>query len=297
MIRPRRGPGAALPLKPGGAAKMAPWIIAPMAYLATLALALALLLAAMAAGWSEGMTGGLTVELPPPADAAESDRQAEAALAVLRAAPGVVEARRLPRGEVAALIEPLMGGGMPTEDLPLPVLIAVEADPADPPDRERLRAELQRAVPAALLVDHAAWLGDLARAAAAARTVLAGVVSLTALAAAATVVTVTSAGMSIHRRIIELLHIMGATDSHVAGLFQRQALIAGAAGGGAGCALALATLAALGRVAGSGGAPLLPALGVGEWWWLPLLAVPVGAALLAMLAARVTVLATLARMP
>lgn len=290
----RRG---AAPLKPSGAVRLAPWIIAPMAYLATLALALALLLADMAGGWRDGVTGALTVELPPATDPADSMARAGAALEALEGAPGVLEARRLSREEVVGLIEPLLGDGLPTAELPLPTLIAVTADPEAPPDRHALRADLQAAVPGALLVDHAAWLGDLARAAAAARGVLAGVVSLTALAAAATVVLVTSAGMSIHRRLIELLHIMGATDRHVAGLFQRQALIAGAAGGGAGCALALATLAGLGWVAGSTEAPLLATLGVGDWWWLPLIGVPLGAALLAMLTARVTVLITLARMP
>jgi cell division transport system permease protein len=290
----RRG---APPLKPTGAIRLAPWIIAPMAYLATLALALALLLADMAGGWRDGLTGALTVELPPAAEAADSAARVAAALAVLEGAPGVREARRLSREEVAELIEPLLGGGLPAGELPLPTLIAVTADPAARPDRDALREALDDAVPGALLVDHATWLGDLARAAAAVRGVLAGVVSLTALAAAATVVLVTSAGMSIHRRLIELLHIMGASDRHVAGLFQRQALIAGAAGGGVGCALALATLAGLAWAAGSGEAPLLATLGVGGWWWLPLLAVPVGAALLAMLTARVTVLITLARMP
>jgi cell division transport system permease protein len=295
------GPGRAgrplLPLKGGTAARMAPWIIAPMAYLATLALAVALILAAMAESWSEGVAGSLTVELPPTAEPDDSERGAAVALAIVRDAPGVADARLLPHEEVARLIEPLLGGGLPADGLPLPTLITVEPDPAGGLDRGALRAALERAVPGALLVDHAAWLGDLSRAAGAARTVLAGVVALTGLAAAATVVTVTSAGMSIHRRIIELLHIMGATDGHIAGLFQRQALVAGASGGGAGFALALGTLAGLGWLAESGEAQLLPALGVGDWWWLPLCLVPPAAALLAMLAARVTVLATLARMP
>ena len=292
------GPGRSttLLLKAGGTARMAPWIIAPMAYLATMSLAVALALTAIAGDWHEGASGGLTVELPPAVHSADSERQAAAAIALVQAWPTVVRAEILSRQEVIDLIEPLLGTGLPARDLPLPTLIAVESDQAVPVNHEALQTALREVVPDAFLVDHAAWLSDLTQAAAAARAVLVGVVSLTALAAAATVVAVTSAGMSIHRRIIELLHIMGATDGHVAGLFQRQALVAGAIGGGAGFTLALATLFALGRIADSVEAPLLPAASIGPWWW-PLFLVPVAAALLAMLTARVTVLVTLARMP
>ena len=283
-------------LEAAGAARMAPLIIAPMAYLATLSLAVALALAAMAEGWREGVTGGLTIELPPAVDPADSRQQAAAALNVLREWPAVTEAWILPREEVVALIEPLLGTGMAAEDLPLPTLISAESDPTTPVDRAALRGALLDAAPDATLIDHAVWLGDLARAAAATRTVMAGVLGLTALAAAATVVTVTSAGMSIHRRIIELLHIMGATDGHVAGLFQRQALVAGATGGSIGFVLAVATLTVLGWIADSMETPMLPAASAGPWWW-PLFLVPVAAAVLAMLTARVTVLITLARMP
>jgi len=120
------------------------------------------------------------------------------------------------------------------------------------------------------------------------------VLGLATGAAAATVVAVTSAELTMHRGVVELLHALGATDGYVAGLFQRHALVMGAFGGAVGLALAVATLVALGWATGDAA---LPEVGLGVPAWLALALVPPAAAGLAMLTARLTVLKVLARWP
>ncbi len=109
--------------------------------------------------------------------------------------------------------------------------------------------------------------------------------------------------MSVHRDVIELLHLMGARDGYIAAQFERQALRLGLGGGVVGLALAVATLLALGprRRGGRGPGRARAAAADG-----PSRALATGrrccccrpsAAVLAMVTARLTVLRALARMP
>ena len=79
--------------------------------------------------------------------------------------------------------------------------------------------------------------------------------------------------------------------------FQRHALRLAFWGGLPGVALAALCLLVIGRVAGGLDAPLLPDLSLGMGAWLAILAVPFIAALIAVVTARITVLATLGRLP
>ena len=123
------------------------------------------------------------------------------------------------------------------------------------------------------------------------------VVILIGLAAVATVVFTTRMGLSIHRNVIELLHLIGARDGYVAAQFQRQAMILGLRGGVLGIVLAVATLFGLRHVAGRLETPLAPDIPVAHWAWALLAAVPVVTALIAMATARLTALRELAKMP
>ncbi|MBP7336948.1 MAG: hypothetical protein KBA48_14150, partial [Niveispirillum sp.] len=79
--------------------------------------------------------------------------------------------------------------------------------------------------------------------------------------------------------------------------FQRHMLRQSLLGGGIGFLLALATLWGLDQAGRGLGASLLPdmALSLRDWAWLPL--VPLVAALLAALTARLTVMRALGRLP
>ncbi len=122
------------------------------------------------------------------------------------------------------------------------------------------------------------------------------IVLLIGAAAVLTVIFTTRAGLSMHRDVIELLHLMGARDGYIARQFDRQALRLGLIGGAVGIALALATVLALGEAAGAA-ALLGGGLGLGPLDYAALALLPVAAALLAMATARLTVLRALASMP
>jgi cell division transport system permease protein len=105
------------------------------------------------------------------------------------------------------------------------------------------------------------------------------------------------AGFAIHRNAIELMHLLGARDQHIAAQFQFQALAMAVRGGIVGFGLAAATVAVFGVVGGQVEAPLLPALRLGLGGWAALGAVPVATAVIAVFTARAIVHRALARMP
>src|SRR5215470_13210793 len=85
-------------------------VIAVMAFLAALALGASLIAERTAKGWRAGLSDRLTVQIVPPAQGAEGlDRETDAALAVLRATPGIAHAAPLSQDQTLALVQPWIG--------------------------------------------------------------------------------------------------------------------------------------------------------------------------------------------
>lgn len=303
MFRPRSD----LPLEHDAANRFLPWLIVLIVYLAALALAGLMVLSTAASGWGRGLTDTLTVQIPPAASMASKDGVSDAnsaaaarvdrALEVLRATPGVAQAKALSREELLALLEPWLGSGQFTEELSLPALIDVKLKAHSGVSLEGLAATLDAAVPGATIDDHKRWFGRLILLVRSVELIAGGIVLLVSLAAIATVIFVTRTGLAIHHDVIELLHVMGAHDAYIARQFQFQALDMGVRGGAIGFALAASTLLALGYLSARIEAMLLPSLELNASQWLALSALPFVVALISMITARVTVLRALAKLP
>jgi len=121
------------------------------------------------------------------------------------------------------------------------------------------------------------------------------IIGLIAAAAVTTVIFVTKTGLSIHRRVIEIVHLVGAYDSYIAKQFLLHAMRLGFIGGIAGAGLAGLTLIGLDRVLGTGQTSLLPALALDLDQWLTLAVVPIAVSIVAMITAHLTVLYVLGR--
>lgn len=287
-----------VPLDKDASARFLPWLIAFMVYLATLALAAAIAVSNVTQAWDSGLAGKLTVQVPPaPADGGSGQTQRiDAVLEALRDTPGVRSAEQLGEREMAELLRPWLGEAAGSAELPLPALIAVEVAPERAPELSSLQRRLDRAAAGTRVDDHQRTLGRLLEVARTLQLLAVLVVALVGAAAVVTVVFVTRTGLSIHRNVIELLHLIGAHDAYVARQFQRHALRLGLTGGLLGLGLAAATLWALARWVGQEAGAIVPEMTLSQAQWLSLIAVPLAATLVAMLTARITVLRTLAKL-
>lgn len=294
--------GGAAPLLPTDRRTTLPLtaMMAVMCYLAALTLALSIMLSETAADWSRGLSGTATVQLMP-AESKVIDEHIQKTLEILRATPGIASARLVSEAETRSLLEPWLGTLSGVDDLPMPRLIAIAFDPGTVVDTNALGERVSAAVPGAMLDTHQAWRETLSGFAGALAWFAYGVLALIAAAAAGAVIFATRAGLLTHQEIVEVLHFVGARDSFIASEFQRRFLILGLEAGVLGAVFAAITLfvgeIATGAMATNTGANYLPALSPGLGGYLSLVLVPAMAALIAMLTARVTVLAALGRMP
>ncbi len=288
-----------LPLDRDTTARFLPWIIGVMVYLAIIAATVALLVHHVTQRWQRDLSGQLTVELPAVygEDAARRTQRLDAAVEEISDTNGVVGTRLLGEAEVRRLLQPWLGERMDELGVSLPDLVAVSLAPDIRPNLSELAERLQEVSPGAMIDDHAQFnqgaLNFL-------RTIEVVAVSLLALVLAATagVVAFTArAGLSIHRRIVEIVHLVGAHDSYVARQFQAQAFRYGFFGAFLGSLLAAATLLMAAVFAARGAAPMSSALSTFEAWMIwPLALIPLAAILIAMITVRIAVITALRRM-
>ncbi|MBI1260544.1 MAG: cell division protein [Rhizobiales bacterium] len=270
-------------------------VIAAMCFLASLTFGAALSVGRAADSWTSELAGALTVEIKPSPDM-DKDSQLDAVMSVLAKTPGIKTARPLDQEDMRALLEPWLGQGNVTDDLPLPTLIAVEIDMQSPPDMAGLAFQIAASAPGALLDTHRQWQAQLLQAARTVAWLAYGVLAIVAATTIAIVTFATRAGLSANREVVEVLHLIGAKDRFIAREVQRHFLHLGLRGGLIGLALSALTFLAAGFSGQSESLFLVPVWGLPAELYPWLLLVPLAASLVAVLTARVTVFRTLEQM-
>jgi len=259
------------------------FVVAVLVFLASITCLGALAANRAAHGWTSQLKGSATVVVR--ASGIESaDAAAARAAEALSGVKGVAEARAMEKEKAEALLEPWLGKGVITEDLPVPRLVTVTLDRKAPPTAAVMSSALGAAGVDATVDDHHLWIADIERSAAIAGWTAIAVFLLIFAAAAAVIAFATRAGIAAHHDTIEVLHLSGASRTWITQLFQlrfaRTAALAGLLGAGA-----AAIIGAVARLAG-GGAGLTPVLPVAWSDLLALVPAPVLAAGVAALAVR-----------
>lgn len=266
------------------------FVVGALCFLAALAALVSRGTYTAAQAWSAQVEGEITVILQ------DADRRSAEALAGrIEGLAGVIEARVLSREALETLLEPSFGpGGMP-EGLPLPLLIAVMSDPeAEVTDEITALAET-----AGLNADvsaHSGYARDVRRALSVLRLVALGTVALLAATAIAVIAFATHAALLARRDIVDVLHLSGAEDKFIAGLFERRFWSLAVKAGGVGALVALMMTALIvfsGGAQGATAAQLLPQLSLDVIDFVILVLTPILAGLSARMAAHITVMQSL----
>ena len=272
------------------------FVIAVMAYLASLAFGATVTVNRLAADWSAQITSAVTVQIKPSRKIEASD-QLDAVMAALNGTPGVEKAQPISRQSAVALLEPWLGAGNIAPDLPLPQLIDVTLDPDTPVDLADLARRIAAATPGATLDTHRQWQGELTVAARSAQWLSLTVLALIVGTMVAIVAFATNAGLSANHDVVEVLHLIGAQDLFIARQVQRHFLRLGLEGGALGFALSAMTFLLIGWLGGGDETFFLPLPTLKAIDYPLLLAVPLIAAIVTMATARITVLRALGRLP
>ncbi|MEZ6030684.1 MAG: cell division protein FtsX [Hyphomonadaceae bacterium] len=249
---------------------------------------------AAADAWTDEVTGQITIRV----------RGDEAALGqaveITQATPGIASARPITRGEAEELLQPWLGAGGVPVSLPLPKLIAAEA--ASTANASAVIDALKKSLGAAgldtIVDDHLVWSGDVRKAIDLAGLVALIAVGLLGATGLAVIAFATHATLLARRDIVELLHLSGARDTYIAGLFERRFLMLGVQAGALGALLAFGGAAFILYLLRQSDAQiwLLPQLSLSLADGLILGTSPLIAGVASMIAARVTVMRSLSDM-
>jgi cell division transport system permease protein len=273
------------------------WVIAIMIALMTVAACGGLALKNMASGTRAELSGGLTVQIVD-ASYAERERQATAVLQALRGQPGVTQARRVPDEELAALIEPWLGGEAASSSaIPIPALIDARLDGPVSPDRlTDLRSRIANIAPAARIEAQSAWLAPVFSAITSLQWLALSLILLLSLVTGAAIWLAARTALGSNRETIEVVHHLGGTDAQIARIFQNSVAFEATLGACSGLLLGLAAAKLIGGRFLALESGMVAGAGLGWLDWLLVALLPVAGVLLAMLTARLTVMAALRRM-
>lgn len=247
--------------------------------------------------WTGDLESSLTIQVRPT-EGRDVEADAAAAAELAAAMPGVEAATARSREHALALLTPWLGEGNLPDDLPLPLMveIALDAQTARTGDFDiaALQARLDEAGLAATVDDHSRWAAAVRRAAGMAQMLGLSLLALLAGAAAAVIAFAARASLAARIDVIDALHLCGAEDGFIAGLFQRRFFMLGLKAGAAGAVFA----ALISILASLGGAPADMAFFLPQWAADPfelilLGAAPLLAGLVSALSARLAVAADL----
>jgi cell division transport system permease protein len=240
---------APTPIVPSGsiAGRSLTAVVAIMTFLAVITAGAVMIVVKSANDWQSDVGREITIQVRPIAGR-NIETDVRTAVGLAGSTAGIADVRAYSKEESQQLVEPWLGSGLALGELPIPRMIVVKLQRGVVPDLAPLRAALKTQVPSAILDDHRGWIDRMRTMAEAA---VIGGLAVLALVVAATVLSVTFATrgtMAANRPIVEVLHYVGATDSFLAGQFQRHFLLLGLKGGAIGGGAAILLFALLGVI-------------------------------------------------
>jgi cell division transport system permease protein len=288
LERPR-GRAAARLLPPQRLTGPIPWVIAILIALVVIAAAGGLALRNLSNTASSSLSSAVSVQVIEPNPDLRADRTA-AAVKVLTGLPGVTAVHAVPEAELAAMLEPWLGEGATSGDVPIPALIDVElAASAGPEEVARIAAAVKQQVPGARVDAQGDFLRPVNDALAALQWLALGLVALVALATAAAVWLAARNAFAGARDTVEIMHLLGASQRQITAVFLRDVLREAIVGAGLGAGLGVGAVWLLGQQFAALGSGMVSGGGLMLADWLVIGAVPLAGVLLAGLTARITI--------
>lgn len=208
-----------LPLKNDIAARFLPIIVGLMVYLGSLCCVFTFFILYSSSSWKSQLTTHVTLELPASSPIASASLQARV-LHLLNKTPGVHQAAAVPQKDLETLLQSLVGTGVALNIPSLPILIDISLSENESLDLANLEARLKNISPQIQVINHRGWQSqiiNLIRASVLLSSMLTFLILLSALIATTFAV---RTSLLIHRQVIDVLHLIGATNGYIAKQFQ-----------------------------------------------------------------------------
>jgi len=277
-------------------------VLVILAFLATLTLLATASGYRAAVGWENNLQGRLTVQIKPSATLAgktadKIDDKAERAKTILAELTPVSSVTILPSEHSKALLKPWLGDAPLPDDLPLPILLDVQLNPGQTLDAKQAALLLSDAGIRADIDDHSQWNKEIKRTTSAALLLSYLALGLIIIASIAASIFATRAGLTSQRRLMDVLHQVGAPPDYTARLLSTRFATSGFRAGAMGAIMALLVSVLVGMMfsTSSGFSYFLPGLHLSLTDIFLVIAVPSILALIIAITSWRTVIKTLYR--
>ena len=242
------------------------------------------------------VVSNLTVQVLPLPNYEESKKDLLNIVSFLERYPDITEVSVLSDYEIRSLLEPWLGNNVDIELLPIPKLLDVKINTQKNFDYKELTVRLSEVSPQASINDHNLWLSRLLKFINSLKMLALTVLILVASGSVISIVYAAQTSLNVHKEIIQILHIMGATDKYIALNYVKQITTHSIIAGIIGTLIAIPAILIVGSMAKAIEAGIFNTVTFGLDSWFIILMLPLASAILVATTAYITVIKALRRM-
>lgn len=268
-------------------------------FLFSIALAAYFMISAVIKTWNSNIIDGLTVQIMPSEQAISADEQTLRIGKVIHFFEGLDGVKKVvPVNEekIKRLIAPWLGANADIDALPLAKLIDVRLYDGKNFDFEKAADNLREIAPYASIDNHGIWLKQLVKSATSLKTLSIFVLTMVLVASVFSIMYAVSTSLKVHQNIIEILHIMGATDAYIAKQYAKRGFVVGLTASLIGMFFSMLCLRVISHLSSGLETGLIGSAKLDGLHWFLLLCLPLGVAVLSMLTSYLSVKHTLKEM-
>jgi len=188
-------------------------------FLFTITLAAYFMMSSMIASWNKSIINGLTIQIQPSSELMNQEDEQMAVNKVIlfvQGMEGVQKVKQISNEQITKLMSPWLGDNANIEALPIPKLLDVRLKNGQTFDYKKAATSLKEIAPYASIDNHGLWLKKLVKSTSSLKLLSLFVLFLVLSASVFSIFYAVETSLKVHQNIIEILHIMGATDGYVA---------------------------------------------------------------------------------
>ncbi len=237
-----------------------------------------------------------TVQVLPLPNYEDSKKDLLNIVSFLERYPNIEQVSVLSDSELRYLLEPWLGNNVDIELLPIPKLLDVKINQAKNFDYKELTIRLSEVSAQASINDHNLWLSRLLKFINSLKMLALTVLLLVALASVTAIIYAAQTSLNIHRDIISILHVIGATDKYIALNYVKQISKTSITAGIIGTLIAVPAIMIIGSMAKGIEAGIFNSVTFGLEEWLSIFLLPIATSILVATTAYLTIVKTLRNM-
>ena len=201
-----------------------PLITAFMVFLASITFATALIGTSVTDDWHKHLSHNISIQVLPDMSSKKPQKEIDDRIknisTILKQTPGIKSHYAMTIEETKSLLKPWIGDF--TEDIPLPRIITVETSDIIPLNLVSLKREISNYTKQIKIDTYEDWMHNFTSSLSAIQTLLGIIIIMILTTTGLTISYATRSGLNINKKVISIMHMVGATNHYITVQFSRQ---------------------------------------------------------------------------